>query len=173
MQHFSTDTLQRIGARVNNGRKGKDSVLLLFAFRETDAGIRDLPGFTFSVGCGEHNKTHFDQGVCYFRCIGDMEEGIAGILERHFQVAQHSELKLAQGDADDGPAYERDLTMSEIHEEARIVGAASRDGDPDGGLIGVLQQVAEAPKCPICGHEAVKNGACYKCLNCGEAMGCS
>ena len=32
---------------------------------------------------------------------------------------------------------------------------------------------ADAPTCPICGHLAVRNGACYKCLNCGESLGCS
>jgi hypothetical protein len=32
---------------------------------------------------------------------------------------------------------------------------------------------ADAPTCPSCGHVAVRNGACYKCLNCGESLGCS
>jgi ribonucleoside-diphosphate reductase alpha chain len=31
----------------------------------------------------------------------------------------------------------------------------------------------DAPTCPNCGHMAVRNGACYKCLNCGESLGCS
>ena len=31
----------------------------------------------------------------------------------------------------------------------------------------------DAPTCPSCGHLAVRNGACYKCLNCGESLGCS
>ncbi len=31
----------------------------------------------------------------------------------------------------------------------------------------------DAPPCPNCGHVAVRNGACYKCLNCGESLGCS
>jgi len=31
----------------------------------------------------------------------------------------------------------------------------------------------DAPSCPNCGHMAVRNGACYKCLNCGESLGCS
>jgi ribonucleoside-diphosphate reductase alpha chain len=31
----------------------------------------------------------------------------------------------------------------------------------------------DAPLCPNCGHVAVRNGACYKCLNCGESLGCS
>jgi ribonucleoside-diphosphate reductase alpha chain len=31
----------------------------------------------------------------------------------------------------------------------------------------------DAPTCPNCGHVTVRNGACYKCLNCGESLGCS
>jgi len=34
-----------------------------------------------------------------------------------------------------------------------------------------LQQ--DAPACPNCGYVAVRNGACYKCFNCGESLGCS
>jgi len=31
----------------------------------------------------------------------------------------------------------------------------------------------DAPICPNCGHITVRNGACYKCLNCGDSLGCS
>ena len=31
----------------------------------------------------------------------------------------------------------------------------------------------DAPDCDQCGHTTVRNGACYKCLNCGNSMGCS
>ncbi len=31
----------------------------------------------------------------------------------------------------------------------------------------------DAPACPGCGSMTVRNGACYKCLNCGESLGCS
>jgi ribonucleoside-diphosphate reductase alpha chain len=31
----------------------------------------------------------------------------------------------------------------------------------------------DAPICPNCGHITVRNGFCYKCLNCGESLGCS
>lgn len=31
----------------------------------------------------------------------------------------------------------------------------------------------DAPICPNCGHVTVRNGACYKCWNCGESLGCS
>jgi len=33
--------------------------------------------------------------------------------------------------------------------------------------------MGDAPFCDGCGHITVRNGACYKCLNCGNSMGCS
>jgi ribonucleoside-diphosphate reductase alpha chain len=32
---------------------------------------------------------------------------------------------------------------------------------------------ADAPPCPNCGSITVRNGACYKCVNCGSTTGCS
>ena len=31
----------------------------------------------------------------------------------------------------------------------------------------------DAPACDQCGHITMRNGTCYKCLNCGNSMGCS
>ena len=33
--------------------------------------------------------------------------------------------------------------------------------------------MGDAPFCDVCGHITVRNGSCYKCLNCGNSMGCS
>lgn len=32
---------------------------------------------------------------------------------------------------------------------------------------------SDAPACNVCGHITIRNGTCYKCLNCGNSMGCS
>jgi ribonucleoside-diphosphate reductase alpha chain len=40
-------------------------------------------------------------------------------------------------------------------------------------LTSMITNQQDAPTCPTCGHVAVRNGACYKCLNCGESLGCS
>jgi ribonucleoside-diphosphate reductase alpha chain len=32
---------------------------------------------------------------------------------------------------------------------------------------------SDAPSCNTCGHITVRSGTCYKCLNCGNSMGCS
>ncbi len=66
------------------------------------------------------------------------------------------------------------------------VGAAA-SGSPSGGALktkvkakpvsalnAALQDCQEdAPACEVCGTITVRNGTCYKCLNCGHSMGCS
>jgi ribonucleoside-diphosphate reductase alpha chain len=42
---------------------------------------------------------------------------------------------------------------------------------PQDELLGKLS--GDAPFCDTCGHITVRNGTCYKCLNCGNSMGCS
>ena len=49
---------------------------------------------------------------------------------------------------------------------------------PDRASVSVLdkqlgEMMGDAPMCDTCGHITVRNGACYKCLNCGASMGCS
>jgi ribonucleoside-diphosphate reductase alpha chain len=31
----------------------------------------------------------------------------------------------------------------------------------------------DAPPCPTCGEITIRNGTCYKCMNCGNSLGCS
>ncbi|MFN3404617.1 MAG: adenosylcobalamin-dependent ribonucleoside-diphosphate reductase [Cytophagaceae bacterium] len=33
--------------------------------------------------------------------------------------------------------------------------------------------MGDAPVCNVCGHITIRNGTCYKCLNCGNSLGCS
>ena len=48
---------------------------------------------------------------------------------------------------------------------------------PEGGDKRVDSQfdhfMADAPACDLCGAITVRNGACYRCYNCGNSMGCS
>jgi ribonucleoside-diphosphate reductase alpha chain len=80
-----------------------------------------------------------------------------------------------------------DLPLSEETEIViRPVSATDGNGRGNGGHAApgatrgnslLSQQLghfqSDAPTCPNCGHVAVRNGACYKCLNCGESLGCS
>jgi len=43
----------------------------------------------------------------------------------------------------------------------------------DSSLRQAFINQADAPPCPDCGCIMVRNGACYKCMNCGATSGCS
>jgi hypothetical protein len=46
----------------------------------------------------------------------------------------------------------------------------------DGGAVEALGQIVgfgDGPACQICGSLMVKNGSCYRCLECGSTSGCS
>ena len=37
----------------------------------------------------------------------------------------------------------------------------------------LADKMGDAPLCDTCGHITVRNGSCYRCLNCGDSKGCS
>ena len=53
-------------------------------------------------------------------------------------------------------------------------GKSKAAAKPISALNAALQDCQEdAPSCEVCGTITVRNGTCYKCLNCGHSMGCS
>jgi len=59
-----------------------------------------------------------------------------------------------------------------------VVAAAARASEPDdAGAASLAVQnkklLGDAPACDCCGLITIRNGTCYKCLNCGNSMGCS
>jgi ribonucleoside-diphosphate reductase alpha chain len=52
-------------------------------------------------------------------------------------------------------------SVKKVHNEMDAVNAASKSMQSD------------APACNTCGHITIRSGTCYKCLNCGNSMGCS
>jgi len=77
-------------------------------------------------------------------------------------------------------------------EQKENIGIVSRDNTSDTAPMPVTQQIlkavpsgsrmssghafevqTDAPACHECGSIMVRNGACYKCLNCGATSGCS
>jgi len=75
----------------------------------------------------------------------------------------------------------RPLNGTEIEKAAEVVGQFSRataapaavtNFPGQAGLSGV-EPTGDAPTCPDCGAIMVRNGACYRCMNCGSTSGCS
>ncbi len=52
------------------------------------------------------------------------------------------------------------------------VSAAMKTGRTDDALYAIVNQ-SDAPSCSDCGSIMIRNGACYKCPNCGGTSGCS
>jgi ribonucleoside-diphosphate reductase alpha chain len=70
-------------------------------------------------------------------------------------------------------ATARSAAMSETLNEgvSQAAGESGAGGSPLDAQLDTM--MGDAPVCDVCGHITVRNGACYKCLNCGNSMGCS
>ena len=69
----------------------------------------------------------------------------------------------------------RNAEAGEPIESERQVELFEAIGATQGGVLNAQlgEMMGDAPMCDVCGHITVRNGACYKCLNCGASMGCS
>ena len=54
-----------------------------------------------------------------------------------------------------------------------LVAAKSKDIGTMSMLSALGEMMGDAPLCDTCGHITIRNGSCYKCLNCGNSLGCS
>ena len=65
-----------------------------------------------------------------------------------------------------------DLTIS-AKESAQTSLLDSQPASMQPTLTSTFDNQSDAPACDTCGSMMVRNGACYKCLNCGATSGCS
>jgi ribonucleoside-diphosphate reductase alpha chain len=63
--------------------------------------------------------------------------------------------------------------LVEREEPAAIGHAAPAEAADAGAQRFAFSPQADAPSCADCGALMVRNGSCYKCLNCGATSGCS
>ncbi len=75
---------------------------------------------------------------------------------------------------------EKKVVNKPVNELEHTGEAPARPTASSAGLSAVQQLsrtvqhfMQDAPSCDTCGAITVRNGACYKCLNCGNSMGCS
>jgi ribonucleoside-diphosphate reductase alpha chain len=104
---------------------------------------------------------------------------------------QHSALSTPRKGNGHGPRMDADTAQPFDYADG-TAGPAHAAPDPDAGSLSheghanlrlaivadpLSQQgtnmQADAPACDVCGSITVRSGTCYKCLNCGNSMGCS
>ena len=72
-----------------------------------------------------------------------------------------SNLRVTAASGSHAPAQKSAVTATKTNTGLDMVNAAAKNMQSD------------APACNTCGHITVRSGTCYKCLNCGNSMGCS
>ena len=111
---------------------------------------------------------------------------IEGYREQNSPQGAQPELAIPGLEAEEKRRVNRPVAVLPLADETEIIeksnraqevahSAVDRHGDkPIESLSDAIAHFqSDAPTCPNCGHVAVRNGACYKCLNCGESLGCS
>lgn len=72
---------------------------------------------------------------------------------------------------------ERKPELSEVrvtgNAKSEIKKAEAQDTQLDMVNLAAKNMQSDAPSCNVCGHITIRSGTCYKCLNCGNSMGCS
>jgi len=67
---------------------------------------------------------------------------------------------------------ELEIPLDENQEQLPIINEKKIE-HVDANDKALSEMMGDAPACPTCGHITVRNGSCYKCLNCGDSLGCS
>ena len=72
------------------------------------------------------------------------------------------------------PAVDQDVSTQSVKPSSSASISENTEVTKASQLSGHLaEMMGDAPPCDGCGHTTVRNGSCYKCLNCGNSMGCS
>jgi ribonucleoside-diphosphate reductase alpha chain len=85
-------------------------------------------------------------------------------LEYEKKMPELSDVRVvakASGGTTPQPAKASKVSASKVENSLDAVNAAAKSMQSD------------APACNTCGHITIRSGTCYKCLNCGNSMGCS
>ncbi len=108
---------------------------------------------------------------------------IAGYREKHRPDRGQQDLPMPGLHEEIAKRVNKPVPELPVDEEEEVLEAKS--GGSDGAatsatagmgtpaLTASFVNMLDAPTCPNCGQVTVRNGACFKCLNCGESLGCS
>jgi len=96
-----------------------------------------------------------------------------GIQRKKFEnLAKLAETQAPQ-EVMDLPEKKEEVEVSEVQDQATLPTMEKKEVVQDASSAALSEMMGDAPACPTCGHITVRNGTCYKCLNCGDSLGCS
>jgi ribonucleoside-diphosphate reductase alpha chain len=107
-----------------------------------------------------------------FRLLGMEYLGMTEFVQippapEDLQIHKRTVPSVAQAPVIEAPALEKDPApkTNAIKKNASLSAAGANEH--------LSNMMGDAPFCTNCGHVTVRSGSCYKCLNCGNSMGCS
>jgi ribonucleoside-diphosphate reductase alpha chain len=106
---------------------------------------------------------------------GKEDRDLAGFDEQDNQSPELSDVRIvakAGGAAAQPPAGGGAAKAAKVAHFAKTDGARVDNG-LDAINAAARSMQSDAPACNTCGHITIRSGTCYKCLNCGNSMGCS
>jgi ribonucleoside-diphosphate reductase alpha chain len=131
-------------------------------------GVEYLKRFDFAQVKPEEDPVIDDPTRASFAEASLLSGGVAGAVSPVSASPVSAEPVAAPAASRGKPAASR---VSPLDDEPGPGRSAFAEHDP---LTQQLEEMmGDAPVCDGCGHITVRNGACYKCLNCGNSMGCS
>ncbi len=111
---------------------------------------------------------------------GHQMDIIEGTMEKDIE-AQSSAARFVDASSKPTPVPERpsdappggSITVSEtdIHQKKVEISGGNVQTSSVQAALG--EMMGDAPLCDTCGHITVRNGSCYRCMNCGDSKGCS
>jgi ribonucleoside-diphosphate reductase alpha chain len=107
---------------------------------------------------------------------GNREIPIAkSVMDYVFRYLGNRFLKGESEVVDDQELQSEDVGLDarEAPRSAVAGGSGAQTGPMGGSAHYRMVNQADAPSCPDCGSIMIRNGACYKCPNCGGTSGCS
>ncbi len=135
--------------------------------------------FTFTrfepQGPVDHPNIKFATSIIdyIFRLIGLEYEGRTDLVQVKPTEEQVHELASSKASAEKetaDPAPKKSPPQLSVI-QGEVPSAPETKGDTLSEHLSTM--MGDAPFCDGCGHITVRNGSCYKCLNCGNSMGCS
>ncbi len=106
------------------------------------------------------------------------EAAMESDIEAQVRAAKFADAPNGNGASDDaapgsthGSEHVTVHTASQLHAEADAMSAGAVQTAAVQAVL--ADKMGDAPLCDTCGHITVRNGSCYRCLNCGDSKGCS
>ena len=112
-------------------------------------------------------------GMEYLGRVDFVQVPPKGIQKNKFEnIAKIAEVGVAQ----ETMVLEKPIEVVKTEEEIQgqeILPTLEKKVTKNASDAALSNMMGDAPACPTCGHITVRNGSCYKCLNCGDSLGCS